>query len=84
MTKATEAKAARRASPRATSSTPRAPVAEATSSSEATPAGAKELRRHHAIRVGRSAEDADETNRHREQNETTGGEQKISHGRAPG
>src|SRR5580704_10687093 len=37
ITKATEAKAARRASPRATSSTPRTPVAEATSRSEVIP-----------------------------------------------
>src|SRR5580704_16925146 len=37
ITKATEAKAARRASPRATSSTPRTPVAAATSRSEVIP-----------------------------------------------
>jgi hypothetical protein len=47
-------------------------------------AGAEELRRHHAIGVRRSAENADETNRHREQNEARGCEQKVSHGRVPG
>jgi hypothetical protein len=82
-TKSTEAKAARSASPSATSSTPRTPVAEATQE-RGDSAGAKELRRHHAIGVRRSSEDADETNRHREQNEARGCKQKVSHGRAPG
>ena len=47
-------------------------------------AGAEKLRRHHPVRVARSAQDADQTDSHCEKDGARRREEKFSHGRRPG
>ncbi len=47
-------------------------------------ARAEQLRRHRAVDIARSAQDAQQAHRYGQQDEACGGEQELSHGRSPG
>ncbi len=82
-TNAMEANAASSASVNATSTTAPWPVAAPDEQQGGDPAGAEQLRRHHAFGVARSTQNAHQAERDHQEHETRGGEQELRHAPSP-